>query len=227
MAITLQGVVPFGRSLDVYRRIFDLSDRDIERKIIGVGDGPSSFNAEMRKIGKHVTSVDPLYEFTAEEIGGRFNVVLDGVIDQVKASVNGYVWTYYKSADDLRRQRMEAMEIFLRDYADGLREGRYVKGALPRLGFGDREFDIALCSHFLFLYSEHFDHAFHRDSVYEMLRVAHEARIFPLIDLKLRPSPYVELIIDELERDGYCAEIKKVDYEVQRGGNMMMRIYRA
>ena len=226
MAMKLDDVVPFGRSFDEYRRIFALTGEDLDKKIISVADGPAGFNAAMKKRGKIVTSVDPLYEFSAEDIKRRFYEVVDNVIDQVRATPGDWTWTYHRSPDGLKANRVRALETFLPDYEAGKKEGRYVTGELPRLEFKDGSFDIALCSHFLFLYSDKFGYEFHRDSIIEMLRVAGEARIFPLLDLSLDCSPYVEPLTKELESRGFTVEITKVDYEVQRGGNEMMRVGR-
>jgi hypothetical protein len=57
-----------------------------------------------------------------------------------------------------------------------------------------------------------------------MLRVAGDVRIFPLLDLKLNRSPYIEPLVEELKRKGYQVEFKEVEYEMQRGGNEMMMI---
>jgi hypothetical protein len=61
MAMQLDQVVPFGRALDEYRAMFPLSPEDLAKTIIGVADGPASFNAEMHAQGRHVVSADPLY----------------------------------------------------------------------------------------------------------------------------------------------------------------------
>jgi hypothetical protein len=45
MAMKLEKVVPFGRSLDEYLKMFALSASDLQQRILGVGDGPASFNA--------------------------------------------------------------------------------------------------------------------------------------------------------------------------------------
>ena len=37
-------IVPWGRSFDEYIDMFDLSEDDLARDIVGVGDGPASFN---------------------------------------------------------------------------------------------------------------------------------------------------------------------------------------
>lgn len=70
MVMQLEKVVPFGRSLDEYRQMFALSEDDLEQDIVGVGDGPASFNAEMHALGKRVVSIDPLYMFSAGDIQG-------------------------------------------------------------------------------------------------------------------------------------------------------------
>ena len=38
-------IVPWGRSFDEYLDMFNLSENDLVRNIVGVGDGPASFNA--------------------------------------------------------------------------------------------------------------------------------------------------------------------------------------
>ena len=226
MALKLDEVVPFGRSFDEYRRIFALSEEDLGRRIISVADGPAGFNAEMRRRGFNVISVDPVYEFTGREIERRFREVVDNIIGQVKATPGDWTWTYHKSPDGLRRNRERALETFLADYDAGKAEGRYVVGSLPNLPYPDRSFDIAVCSHFLFLYSDKLGYEFHRDSILEMLRVAGEARIFPIVDLTPAPSVHLEPLTKELRSRGFTVEFRKVDYEVQRGGNEMMRVRR-
>ena len=60
MAFELDGVVPWGRRLCEYRDMFDLSDEDIlSKRIMSVGDGPASVNAEATRLGGRVLSVDP------------------------------------------------------------------------------------------------------------------------------------------------------------------------
>jgi len=221
----LKNVVPLGRSFDEYRLMFNLSKSDLDKRIIGVGDGPASFNAEMNEMGKKVVSVDPIYFFSSKDIARKFDKVFDNIIDQVRNTPGDWTWTYHMSPDHLRQHRKEALDRFTNDFEEGKKEGRYIVGELPALQFQDNAFDIALCSHFLFLYSEHYDYNFHKAAVYEMLRVAGDVRIFPLLDLRLRRSPYIEPLTEELKEDGYRVVIKKVPYEIQRGGNEMMWIF--
>ncbi len=223
----LENVVPFGRSMHEYEKMFLLSDEDINKKIIGVGDGPASFNAEMFAQGKSVVSVDPLYVFCAEEIEKRFSSVVDNIIAQVKSTPNDWVWSYHKSPEHLKENRLNVLRRFVADYANGKNQGRYVVGELPTLKFDDNQFQLALCSHFLFLYSDHFTYEFHRASVMEMLRVASEVRFFPLLTLMLRKSPYVQPLIEELTSEGFAVSVEKVGYELQRGGDEMLRIRKA
>jgi hypothetical protein len=66
--------------------------------------------------------------------------------------------------------------------------------------------------------------AFHRAAIQELLRIAREVRIFPLLALDGQRSPYVEHIIEELRNVGHVVSLENVPYEFQRGGNQMMRI---
>lgn len=116
------------------------------------------------------------------------------------------------------------MQLFLKDYESGKQQGRYQTAALPTLPFPDQTFELALCSHFLFLYSKQYDVAFHLASIRELLRISTEVRIFPLLTLMLEPSPYIQPVIQACQDWGYVASIETVGYELQKGGNQMLVI---
>jgi len=224
MAFTLDRVVPWGRSFDEYILMFSLSERDLKKRILGCGDGPASFNSVLTKQGGKVISVDPIYKFSVSEIRQRINETFDEIIKQTKKNMYEFVWKHIGSVEELGRVRMEAMEEFLSDYTTGLKEGRYREASLPVLPFQDREFDIALCSHFLFLYSEQLSEDFHIDSIKELCRVAEEVRIFPLLELGSIKSRHLGSVLNTLEQQGYSVEILPVNYEFQKGGNEMLKI---
>jgi len=226
MAIQLNQVIPWGRSFDEYRRMFDLSPADLSRRILGCGDGPASFNAEATERAVRVVSFDPIYAFARGQIQRRVFECHDDLIEQVRRQADGFLWTDFRDPDDLGRHRLGVMRRFLEDFDTGKAQGRYVTASLPALPFTSGEFDIALVSHFLLLYSEHLTFDFHWESILELLRVAGEVRIFPLLTLARTRSPHVEPLIDRLISKGWTAGIHVVHYEFQRGGNQMLRIYR-
>ncbi|HIK05507.1 MAG TPA: SAM-dependent methyltransferase [Trichormus sp. M33_DOE_039] len=205
--------------------MFNLTDGDLEKSILSVADGPASFNAEGTRLGYRIKSIDPLYIFTATQISDRFDQVVDNVIAQVERTPDDWVWTYHKSPNGLRKNREQAKQLFCADFERGKDEGRYEMGELPQLKYRDGEFELGLSSHFLFLYSDHFDETFHLESIREMLRVCQEVRIFPLLTLMLQRSPHLQFIVEKLEKQGYKCEINQVEYELQRGGNEMLRIH--
>jgi ubiquinone/menaquinone biosynthesis C-methylase UbiE len=122
---------------------------------------------------------------------------------------------------------MKAMQAFLADFNTGLEQGRYVPAELPNLPFFAGTFDLALCSHFLFLYSEHCDAQFHIEALRELCRVAQEVRIFPLLELSGAPSRHLPEVLSALEAGGYIVQIEPVNYEFQKGGNQMLRLVAA
>jgi len=222
--MTLQNVVPWGRNLEEYKAMFALSKDDLSSKILGCGDGPSSFHTEVTEQNGCVVSIDPVYQFSKEEIHQRILETEKTVLKQVEQNKDNFVWKNISSIKDLEITRMSAMRKFLEDYERGKKEQRYLEASLPSLPFEDKSFDLVLCSHFLFLYSEHFDLDFHIDSVFEMCRVGNEVRIFPLLDLKGNQSGYLKPLIEKLEQNGYQCVIETVNYEFQKGGNEMLKV---
>ena len=67
---------------------------------------------------------------------------------------------------------------------------------------------------------------FHISAVRELCRVAGEVRVFPLLTLNRKPSPHVDAVRSALRADGWASELVRVDYELQRGGNQMLRVFK-
>ena len=221
----LENVVPWGRNLEEYQNMFQLSKEDLNSKILGCGDGPSSFNFEVTKLGGNITSIDPIYQFTKDEIQTRIDETSSVVSEQLKQNQNDFVWKNIKNIDELINIRLTAMNSFIKDYKNGKKEKRYIHNELPKLSFKNDNFDLVLSSHFLFLYSGHFDLQFHIDSILEMCRVSKkEVKIFPLLDLKNQKSKYLKPILDILKNKGFETKIIKTNYEFQKGANELLSI---
>ncbi len=223
MAFELKSVVPWGRNLKEYRLMFNLTEADLAKKIISAGDGPASFNAQMKSLGHKVISLDPIYEFSKEDLAQRIRETGQEVLTQTRRNQQNFVWKLIKDIDELEKVRMQAMQTFLADYEPGRQEGRYLAHALPnRTIYQDDEFELGLSSHFLLLYAQ-LGLDFHLQSITEMMRICREIRIFPLLDLNAEES---RVLGDTIEFFGsaYQIGIEPVAYEFQRNGNKMLRI---
>jgi hypothetical protein len=223
MAFLLENVVPWGRNLNEYKKMFKLTDEDLSKKIIGFGDGPASFNFEASRLGYNVTSLDPIYQFTKTELEKRIKDTKDIVMEQMKKNVDNYLWTEIKNLHELEQVRMSAMKTFIEDYDKGKNDSRYIYHELPnKTQFNENSFDIGLSSHFLLMYPG-LGYDFHVKSINEMLRVSREIRIFPIVDLDGKRSELTNKIIEHFAKD-YDVKIVSTSYEFQKGGNLMLHI---
>ena len=221
----LKNVVPWVRNLEEYIAMFLLSEDDLKGKILGCGDGPASVNSELNKSKVDITSIDPIYQFSKDEIKGQIDKTSSVVSKQLLNNQNDFIWKNITSVDELIKIRLSAMNEFLDDYEVGKQEERYIYAELPSLVFEDNSFDLVWSSHFLFLYSEHFDLEFHKKAILEMCRVSKkEVKIFPLLDLKNEKSEYLEPIINFMNSEGFSTKVIKSEYEFQKGANEMLVI---
>lgn len=204
--------------------MFALSDADLDARILGCGDGPAAFNHGMRKRGGRAVSLDPIYRMETAAIRRRIDETCADVLEQTRRNAEQFRWDRIRDLDALRDLRLGAMADFLEDFEAGKRQGRYVAGGVPELPFADGAFDICLSSHFLFLYTDNLTLDFHCRAIDAMLRVAGEARIFPLLDINSRRSPYVDAVLRRYRDSGRDVAEVPVDYEFQIGGNAMLRI---
>ncbi len=225
MSFKLDEIIPWGRNLGEYQQMFDLTNQDLASlRILGCADGPASFNAEVTALCGSAISVDPIYQFPATVIESRIRAVRPVVMNQVRSNANDYDWSTMQSPEILESKRLEAMAMFLKDFDAGLKDGRYRACGLPELPFSDGEFDLALCSHALFLYSAEWDSAFHLASIRELMRVSRETRIYPLTTLDGDLSPHLAGVEDWLSEQAFEWQRKPVPYRFQRNATEMLVI---
>ncbi len=225
MAFTLQQVVPWGRTMDEYIRMFRLTEAEMNMKIASFGDGPASFQKEMHEAGRDVHSYDPIYQFPREQLEQRIEEVREEVMIQMEENQDNFVWKDISNLAELEQLRMHAMRQFLADYEKGREEGRYIAHELPeRIACEDQSYDLGLSSHFLLMYTM-LGYEFHIEAISEMLRVCSEVRIFPVLTLNAEESALTEQMMAYFSRD-YDVELIDTLYEFQKGGNQMMRIRR-
>lgn len=223
---TINNVYPWGRRFFEYSRMFTLTEEMQGKRILDCGGGPSSFAAEATAKGWDVTAVDPLYQFPGSEIKRRVEETRNEILGTVTDHSDRFSWKTIASPKEMCDLRIEAMEQFLQDYDEGLRSGRYLDASLPALPFDDQQFDLALVSHLLFL-NNSLDLQFHVDSLEELTRVAREVRIFPLLNMDGETSDLLLPIWNSCRKRGYSAVLQPVDYQVQKGGAIMLRLSRS
>lgn len=206
--------------------MFRLERADLPRRILGCGDGPAAFNGAWTRRGGSIVSADPLYMLTRDQIAARIEEVRPMMEGHLRETRAAYDWNYFGSVANLVSTRMSAMKAFLDDYEQGKRQGRYVCGALPSLPFDDNEFEMALCGHYLFTYSDALSSEQHVDGVRELIRVAGELRIYPLVASDGKLSPHIAPVIEYLREFGATWEETLVDYRFQSMATHMLRIHK-
>ena len=223
MGFSLDQVVPWGRNLEEYQRMFSLTEEDLNKKMLGCADGPASVNAELHEQGKQYVSLDPVYQFSPDEIESRVADTAKKVGKQLRQHQSDYRWDYYSSPEALVEIRLAATRRFLTDFEQAEKR-RYVAGSLLDLPFDDHTFDLVLCANCLFSYSEQFDEAFHHQAIQQMCRVGKEVRIFPLVEIDGSPSRHLSSVLSQLEERSIPFSIVTVDYEFQKGSNQLLTI---
>jgi len=202
----------WGHSFADYAKMFDLSDDDLNKKIVDIRGGPSSFNAEMHNQDREIISCDGLYSATAQQLTEEIN---DRLIDTAALKPD-----YQR----FKAEQQKNIGTFLADYAAGKAEKRYLADQLPQLPFKDHQFDLALLHHALFDNKDLTPQGA-MEALTEMSRVAHEVRIFPLLDNAGENSPLLGPVMLMLQQNEFGVEIKQVDFEIQARGNAMLRVW--
>jgi SAM-dependent methyltransferase len=223
--LQLDRVALLGRTFDEYRRYFLLQPRElIGKTVLDVAGGVRSFCAEANNLGIKVTAFDPIYSLSLGKIRERFDPDLESVYQTI-GFVPTYRWGFYKNPDYMHTLRERASNIFFSDFK--VHPERYVAGNLPRLPFGDGEFDLTLVSYLLFAYQDRFDYEFHRDSILEIMRVPRgEARIYPTVTFEAQPSEYIPMLQSDPALRPFAFTEIKTDFEFLVNSNSFLRVTR-
>jgi len=225
MSLKLDNILITGRTFEEYRAFFNLDIEKLKnKKVLDCPSGASSFVAQAKTYEINAKGSDILYHFSTEEILSQGLKSIDKIYEDT-SWMDGFNFDFYGSIERHKSYREEALRSFCKDY----NPLEYSHNELPKLDFEDNAFDLLLSSHLLFVYGDRFDYDFHRDSILEMLRVAKEVRIFPLVDFKNSRvderqnfSPYLYRVLEDLQE--YNCAIEKVNFEFQPRAGYMLKI---
>lgn len=222
--LDLNRIVFIGRTFEEYMSMFNLTKADLTgRTILDCPAGACSFTALANQLGAEVTAADIAYFHDFEELQKKGIQDLDHAMNNMDRVQTNYVWDFFKSVDDLKNHRFQA----LTDCSTDMKQhpDHYIQAALPSLPFENKQFDMTLSAHFLFMYSDRLDFDFHVKTIQELLRVTRqEIRIFPLTDLSAERYGQLNKILTFLHAQGCSTEEITVGYEFQKGANSMLKI---
>lgn len=222
----LDRVAFYGRTLEEYKLYFDLDMDSLKGvKTLDCPAGTSSFVAQAREMGADAVGLDMEYGPDIEELKERWGQDVENIFDELERVPHLFNWDFYRSPGAVLEYRERALKLFMEDYPKGIREGRYLQGALPRLPFKNGEFELVLSGHFLFTYCDRFDYQFHYNSIIEMLRVSSNTlKIYPLCGLDTQPVAFIEELVSDISKAGHRCELRKVPFRFQQNSDTMLQI---
>jgi SAM-dependent methyltransferase len=214
------GVAMTCRSFEEYLLMFDLNPEMLEQgPILDVAAGASSFAAGAADQGFDVTAADPLYALSLEQIRDKGLGEIEESTGKLVKLQEKFDWSYYGSIQQHRAGREHALAHFIKHFSEmrppqseSNTPNKYVPAFLPKLPFADGTFSLVLCSHFLFLYQEQFDSAFHEAALLELVRVCRpggEVRVYPIMSLRWERYPELDALMLAFEDRGFACKLEQ------------------
>lgn len=202
-------------SLADYRRVFDLTEQDLQKKLLDFPSGISSVNAELHALGYSIISADPIYNLSIQAMQTEVKQILEQLIAQIGE---------HEHAETIILQWRQSTELFLADYELGKKQGRYRTHSLPPFEKVEQTFELLLCPDFLFdsLISLEFSS---QDIMNELCKLAAEVRIFPLPEAKTAVAAELGPIMLAFQQRNFGVEIRAVNYPIRNHNNAMLRIW--
>jgi SAM-dependent methyltransferase len=209
------------RSAAEYRAMFGLTPADLAAAVLDCCAGGSGFAAET---AARVVAADPAYALGQHDLAHRVRAALHDGDQIIGAHAEYFDWSWYGDPVHRTELRTAAARHFLADFRE--HPGRYVAAALPNLPFTTGSFDLVLCSHLLFTWSDLLDAGWHSRALAELIRVARrEVRIYPLVVQGTgQPVAFLGDLRTELTAAGYRSRILTVPYRFQKNADKMLVI---
>jgi SAM-dependent methyltransferase len=206
------------RSAAEYRAMFDLAELATD-SILDCCAGGAGFTSET---GGAAVALDPVYAQGQAKLAETVRTGQQGASAISYANAEHFDWSWYGNRERREEMRADAAKRFLADLAD--RPGHYIAGDAHHLPFADNSFDLVLCSHLLFTWSDVLDQDWHERAIAELVRVSrHEVRIFPTVVQKTGGAvPFLPALRAEFAARGVSSRLAKVPYLFQVGADEML-----
>lgn len=219
----IKGPIFTGRSWQEYIKMFNLNPAVLKQgKILDCAAGASSFTAIMNEKGYDITALDLLYDEKPGDLEIKCREHLNMLVDALRDLEDHFLWGYFKDLADLKKQRERVCKEFAEDYRFN-NKINYIKGDLTQMPLKDNTFSLVLCSHLLFIYDHRLSYEFHLESIIEMLRVAREVRVYPLVKGESKISEYLKPLTEKINHIADF-ELVPVSYRFRKGGYEMLKI---
>lgn len=207
-----------------YEQMYGLSEKDLTKKILEFPGVVGSFNAQASAMGANVLSAGPLFALSTDEMTAYANDFFERQVLALSKNPKRLKAFSQEKKKQVMMLWEESKALFLHDYPIGKAAGRYVPVNLDNLPFKTHEFDLALCSHLLF------QKALPKgvsaiDLLQQLCDIALEVRLYPLLDDSGKITDELGPLMLALQARNYGVEVREVAYELQEGGNAMLRIW--
>jgi hypothetical protein len=206
-----------------YQQMYDLSEADLSKSLLDFSAGIASFNVEAMQRGCSVMSVDMNYGLSQEQMRLFAEQFLRDTTMCLNEKPGRLQDSSLGNIQHVAQRWRETEKRFIQDYTKDTQKKRYQAMQLPRLPYATHQFDIALCTDFIFHHSLSSNEV--QVVVRELGRVASEVRIFPLLDANGKTSDALGPLMLLLQKNNYGVEVRQVPYQTLKGGNAMLRIW--
>jgi len=211
-------------SLADYRKIFALTEQDLQKEILDYPGGISSVNAELYALGQVIISADPAYQLSAKEMQDYAGQTLESAINYLRQHPQLLSAGNEAAMSTIIEGWRRSTEQFLADYEMGKKQGRYRALELPPQSGINETFELLLCTDFLFnpqlnsLYSA-------QELMSDLCQFAEEIRIFPLPEQKTAVNSELGPLMLAFQQRNYGVEVRALTDSPRRDANAILRVW--
>lgn len=213
----------WGCPLDEYRKMFALTDEDLNLSLLECGQGISAANAMLHQLNKSMISCNVL--FNESDIKSKIEKKFHLLTEEVAERLEQFDFSEFGNFNAWKATRQKGIAQFFADYDLGVKDARYRPLSNDHFSFDDFAFDIALSGYEVFYHHDEQSFEGHLHYLLELARVAKEVCIFPIVDAEGQPSALLGPTLLALQQANYGIEICEVNHTLLRRSHAMLRVW--
>lgn len=205
-------------NLVMLKTIFNLSDSDLNKKILVYGAGASATP------GTPLVFADSFYQYALNEMEQLISAKQKALTDDFIKNSSHYLWEYFPSAEAFIEQFKSNSRQFIRQFLSKDNHKHYIYSPFPNLPFSELCFDMLLCLDTFFTNNEESVDLYF-EQIKKLLTIAHELRIFPLTHNNGQIFSNIGELILKLQENSFGIELKHNHFVFEQNANAYLKIW--
>ena len=108
----MRKLVLWGHTVEEYQEMFDLSEHDLDKRVLEYGCGASAVNAQITAKSGRIVSVDPLFQLDKSALVSEVGQIFSGMVERIAQDAVQFDFSRSGGLEAFVSTRRAGMDVF-------------------------------------------------------------------------------------------------------------------